>query len=90
MNFYKIYSAKPYLFLVNDWTLQSDNLLRLRCSVLQRISKLIMTIDYKLRDEEKLRMILVVKQQKYQYYHQVKLINMTNKSQMIKQAKFAY
>ena len=52
MNFYKIYSAKPYLFLVNDWTLQSDNLLRLRCSVLQRISKLIMTIDNKLRDEK--------------------------------------
>ena len=52
MNFYKIYSAKPYLFLVNDWTLPSDNLLRLRCSVLQRISKLIMTINNKLRDEK--------------------------------------
>ena len=34
-----------------------------------------MTIDDKLRDE-KLNMILTEKQQKYQHYHQIKLINM--------------
>ena len=34
-----------------------------------------MTIDDKIRDE-KYNMILTVKQQKYQHYHQIKLINM--------------
>ena len=35
MKIYKKYSAKPYTFLVNDTTLQSDNLLRFSKNLLK-------------------------------------------------------
>ena len=44
--------AKPYFFLVIDATLASDNLLHFRKSFLEKIWKLIMIIDEKIRDEK--------------------------------------
>ena len=51
MYFYKKCTAKLYSFLVIDATLPSDISLRFRKNLLERISKLIMTIDDKIRDE---------------------------------------
>ena len=51
MNLYKKCSANPYCFLVIDATLASGNPLRFRKNFLERIQKLIMTIDDKIRDE---------------------------------------
>ena len=65
MNQYKKCTAKSYSFLVID---ASDNPLCFRKNLLERIKKLIMTNDYKIRDES-YNMILTEKQQKYQHYH---------------------
>ena len=43
-------------------------------NILERIQNLIMTIDDEIRDE-KLQYDIKKKQQKYQLYHQVKLMN---------------
>ena len=45
MNLYKKYPAKPYSFLFIDVTLLSDNLLSFRKNLLERIQKLVITID---------------------------------------------
>ena len=45
MNRYRKCAAKPYSFLVIDATLGTKNLLRVRKNPLERILKLIMTID---------------------------------------------
>ena len=37
INLYKIYTTKPYSILVIDATLASDNLLRFRSNILERI-----------------------------------------------------
>ena len=37
MNLYKKCTEKPYSFLVTDTTLKSDNLLRFRKNILERI-----------------------------------------------------
>ena len=52
MNLYKICTSKRYYFLVIDATLASDNTLRFIKNLLERIEKLIMTIDDKIRDEK--------------------------------------
>ena len=52
MNLYKKCTAKPYSFLLIDATLASDNSLCLRKNLLERMSKLIMVIDDKIRDEK--------------------------------------
>ena len=52
MNLYRKCTAKPYSSLVIDATLSSDNLLRFRKNLLERIQKLIMTLDDKIRDEK--------------------------------------
>ena len=52
LNLYKWCTSKTYYFLVNDTTLASDNPLRYRCNLLERIYKLIMTIEDKIRDEK--------------------------------------
>ena len=44
--------CKTILFLVIDAKLTSDNLLRFRKNLLERICKLTMTSDYKIRDEK--------------------------------------
>ena len=52
MNLYKTCTAKPYSFLVIDATRASDNLLRLWKNISERIKKLIITTDTKIRDEK--------------------------------------
>ena len=52
--FYKKFTAKPCSFLVIDFTLASDNLLRFTRNLLERICKLIMTVGYKIRDKTNL------------------------------------
>ena len=52
MNLYKKCTAKPYSFLVIDTTLVSDNSSRFRKDLLEKIKKLIMTIDVKILDEK--------------------------------------
>ena len=49
---YKKSTAKPYSFLVIETALASDNSSRFRENLLERIQKLIMTIDDKIRDEK--------------------------------------
>ena len=45
-------TSKQYSFLVIDATLASDNFSRFRKSLRERMQKLIMTIDDKIRDEK--------------------------------------
>ena len=51
MNIYNKRTANSYLFLLIDSTLASDNPLHCRKNLLERIQKLIMTIEDKIRDE---------------------------------------
>ena len=51
MNLYKKCTAKTFSFLVNESTLASDNASRFRRNLLERIWKLILTTDDKIRDE---------------------------------------
>ena len=44
--------CKTYSFLVIDAIIVSDNPLRFRKNLLERIQKLVMTIDEKIRDEK--------------------------------------
>ena len=52
MNLYKECTEKPYSFLVIDNTLASDNHSRFKKNLTERIQKLIMKIDDKIRDEK--------------------------------------
>ena len=52
MNLYKKCTAKPYSFLVIDVIIAGDNTSRFKKNLLERIYKLIMTIDDKIRDEK--------------------------------------
>ena len=49
---YKIYIVKPYFFLAINNSLASDNPLNLRCNLLERMWKLIIITDDKIRDEK--------------------------------------
>ena len=75
MNLYEKCTPKPYPFLVIAYTLASDNPLRFRKNLLERIQKLIMATDDKTRMKN-YSITLTKKQQKYQHYHLKKLINM--------------
>ena len=74
MNLYKKCTAKPYSFLVIDATFASDNLLCFRKNLSERIYKLIMTIDDKIRDK-KLQYDINRGAAKNQLYHLKKVIN---------------
>ena len=52
MKIYKKYTKEPYSFLVNDTTLPSDNSVRFRKSLLEKIYIKIMTIDDQIKDEK--------------------------------------
>ena len=69
----KKYTAKPYSYLVIHTTLVSDNPLRFRNNLLERILKLIMTTDDKIRDE---KYSINREAAKYQHYHLENLIKM--------------
>ena len=74
MKIYKKYTAEPYSFLVNDTTLPSDNLSRLRKNVLKQTYKsLLLMIRLKMKNYNT---ILIERLQKHQPYHQTKLIIM--------------
>ena len=75
MSLYKKFAAKPYLFLVIDTTLASDNPLHFKNNISERIEKLIITSEDKIKMKN-YNMILIEKQQKYQHYLQVPLLNM--------------
>ena len=49
---YKIYIVKPYFFLAINNSLASDNPLNLRYNLLERMWKLIIITDDKIRDEK--------------------------------------
>ena len=70
IKFYKKYTSKQYSFLVNDTTLPSDDLLRLKKSFLK--SRL---LKIRLRMKN-YNMILIERLQKYQVYHQGILTSM--------------
>ena len=75
MNFYKIYTAKTYLFLVIHATLVSDNPLRFR----KNLTKINKNQAWQLMIKLEMKnhyMILAEKPQNYQHYHPEKLINM--------------
>ena len=75
MNLYKTCIANLYSFLVIDATFASDDPSHFRNNFLERIKKLILTIDDKIRNNI-YNMILTEKQQKYHHYHLKKMINM--------------
>ena len=52
MNLCKNCTAKPYSFLVNDTTLASDYSLSFTHNLLERIWKLMMATDVKIKDEK--------------------------------------
>ena len=52
MNLFKKCTVKPNSFLIIDATLVTDNPLRFRENLLERIQKIIMTNDDKIRDEK--------------------------------------
>ena len=62
MNLYKTCTEKPYSFLVIHTTLGSDNSSRFTNNLLEKIQKLIMTIDDKIKGEN-YNTILTEKQQ---------------------------
>ena len=52
MSPYKKRTSKPYLFLVIDTTLTSDNPLCFRKNIFEKIKKVIKTINNKIRNEK--------------------------------------
>ena len=99
MNLYKKYTGKPYSFLVIDATLASDNPSRFRKNLLERIQKLIMTIEDKIKDEKLQHAInreaAVIsalssgKINKYEYLTDEEILP-PDERRVIEQAKFTY
>ena len=95
MNLYKKYTAKPYSFLVIDATLASDNPLRFRKNLLERV----MTNDDKIRDEKlqnninreagKISALSSGKIDKYEYLQGEEIL-LSDQGRTIEQAKFTY
>ena len=95
MNLYKKYTAKPYSFLVIDATLASDNPLRFRKNLLERV----MTNDDKIRDEKlqnninreagKISALQSGKIDKYEYLLGEEIL-LSDQGRTIEQAKFIY
>ena len=52
MNLYLKVAAKPYSFLINNITLESDNPLRFRRILLDRIQIVIMKIEEEVKNEK--------------------------------------
>ena len=98
MNLYKKCTAKPYSFLVIDTT-ASDNSLRFRKNLVERIKKLIMTIDDKIEDEKlqydisieatKISALSSGRVDKYEYFTGEQILP-SDQSRIIEQNKFTY
>ena len=88
-----------YSLLVADTTLALDNPLSFRCNILEKISKLIMTIDVEIRDKNlqcnisieaaKMSALLSGKFNKYEYLASEEILP-SNRSQITGQTKFTY
>ena len=88
-----------YSLLVADTTLALDNPLRFRCNILEKISKLIMTIDVEIRDKNlqcninieaaKMSALLSGKFNKYEYLASEEILP-SSRSQITGQTKFTY
>ena len=99
INPYKKCTAKSCFFLVNDITLASDNPLRFKRNLLERIQKLIITIEDKIRDEKlqysinreaaKISALSSGTIDKYEYLTGEEILP-SDQSIMIKQTKFTY
>ena len=99
MNLYKNCTSKPYLFLVIHTTLISDNSSCFSKNLLERIEKLILTIDDKIRCEKllydintevaKISALSSDKIDKYAHFSGKEIL-FSNQRQIIKQAKIAY
>ena len=97
MNLYKKYTGKPYSFLAVDATLASDNPSPFRENLLERIWKLIMTINDKIRDEKlqydiykeaaKVSVLSSAKNDKYDHLKGEEILS-SNQRQIVKQTKF--
>ena len=92
-------NVKPYSFLVNDSTLASDNHLHFRQNISERIWKLIMTIDDKIRDEkiqydintQNIKISTLQSKNIFEYeYLTGKEILPPDQSRVIEQAKFTF
>ena len=99
MNLCKKCTAKPYSVLVIDTTPASDNFSPFRKNLLERIEKLIMTIDDKIKDEKpkcdinreaaKISTLSSGKIDKYEYLKGEEILP-SDQSRIIEQAKFTY
>ena len=98
MNLYKTCEGKSYSLLINDTNLASDNLLCFTRNILERMQKVIMTINEKIRSEKlqydlnteaaKLSSVSSRKIDKYEYLPGKKILP-SSPSQMIEQTNFA-
>ena len=99
MNRYEKCTAKPYTFLLIDTTLALDNSSRFKKNLLERIKKLIITIDDKIKDENlqydinreavKISALLSGKIDKYEYVTGGEILP-SGQSKITKQAKCIY
>ena len=99
MKLYEKCTAKPYSFLVIDTTLAADNSSRFKKNLLERIWKLITTIDDKIKDEKrqyninretaKISALSSSKNDKYEYLTGKKILPF-DLGRIREQAKFLY
>ena len=99
MYLFKKRTANPYSFLVIDTTLDSDKFFLFRKNLLDRMQKLIMTIDDKIRDEKlqcdinreaaRTSASTSGKTDKYEYLTGQEILP-SDQSRIIEQAKFTY
>ena len=99
MSLYQKCTAKQYSFFVIDTTLASDNFSRFRKNLLERISKVIMTIDDNIKNEKlhyninretaKIAALSSGKIDKYEYLTGEEKLP-SDQNRIIEQAKFTY
>ena len=99
MNLYTNCTGKPHSFLVIDTTPASDNPLYFRKNLVERIYKLIMIIDDKIKDQKlqyninreaaKISALSSGKTDKYEYLTGKEILP-SDQSRIIEQAKFTY
>ena len=99
MNLYKKCTAKPYSFAVIDATLASDNPLRFRKNLSEKIFKKIMKSDDKIRDEKlqydvnreaaKISALSSEKIDKYEFFTGEEILP-PDQGRVIEQAKLIY
>ena len=93
MNQYKKCTARPYSFLGVDSTFASDDPLRYKNNLLEKLQKLIITIDDKIRDgklqNDINRKTTKIKVDKYEYLTVEKILP-SDQRRVPEQAKFSF